>query len=90
MNRQQAIDLGFKALPWFTVHNAHVYDIGRFRQLSFSDIGNCNEMLTIIQLDRKDDCVVLDSICLHNFDYDGYMTVDKLKVLIFTLCGVGA
>jgi len=30
----------------------------------------------------QDEKIVSDLICLHNYDYDGYLTIDKIITLI--------
>ena len=82
MTNQDLIAIGFKEIPHFTVMNAVVYDLGRHRQLSAGCVGTPNEMVFISEIDADDDRKVTDSICLHNYDYDGYLTVDKIKSII--------
>ena len=85
MNKQEAIEIGFKELEHFTVMDAIHYDIGRRRFLSFGCIGTPNEMLFICESDRKNPTKTNDLICLHNYDFDGYITEAKLKDYIKTL-----
>lgn len=79
MIRGQALKLGFEELPHYTVGNSLVYDLGRDRRLSLSDVGNPNEMLFIVE--GANDSTP-EAINLHNYDYDGYLTVGKLKLLL--------
>ena len=74
--------LGFKDIPYFTVTGSMIFDLGRNRQLSIGAVGEPNEMLFVCEIDEKDDKKVNDIICLHNYDYDGYMTEEKLVSLI--------
>lgn len=80
--RQELIDLGFKELPHFTIMNSLIYDLGRNRQLSIGSIGTPNEMMFICELDEKDSTKITDLVCIHNYDYDGYMTMNRLKHLL--------
>lgn len=82
MNRQDLIDIGFKEIPHFTVTNALDYNLGRGRRLSLGCIGTPNEMLWICQQDYDNPKETTDLVCLHNWDYDGYLTLDKIKKLI--------
>lgn len=87
MNNQDLIDMGFKVIPHFTVTDAVTYDLGRRRILSAGAMGTANEMLWICELDEEDDMEITDLICLHNYDYDGYITEKKLKSLINIITG---
>ena len=79
MEVKQAIELGFKPIPHFTITGALIYDLGRERHLSFGCIGEPNEMLSICSTENGK---VTDVVVIHNYDYDGYMTTTKLKMLI--------
>ena len=85
MTNQDLVELGFKELPHFTIGNVVNYDLGRERMLSASDVGNPNEMLYIIQ---STDSHIEDAVCIHNWDYDGYLTREKLVSLITALSGI--
>lgn len=85
MTNDDLIKLGFKPIPHFTVNNAVIYDLGRNRHLSAGDVGTPNEMIFIGEIDSEDDKKITDCICLHNYDYDGYVTEQKVKLLIEAL-----
>tara|TARA_R110000822_G_scaffold25937_17_gene78514 strand:+ start:1206 stop:1478 length:273 start_codon:yes stop_codon:yes gene_type:complete len=85
MNVLIAIALGFEPIPHFTIGDVHTYNLGRDRQLSFSNIGTANEFLHITQLDKHNLKVITDIICIHNYDYDGLMTTTKLENIINAL-----
>jgi len=80
--REQLIELGFKEIGHFTITNSLTYDLGRNRVLSVGDIGNPNEMVYIYERDRKDHSIITDLVCLRNYDYDGYTTVEEIEQLI--------
>lgn len=80
--RKQLAELGFKEIPHFTVTNSLIYDLGRYRQLSFGDIGTPNEMLFLSELNEEDNRKIDELICLRNYDYDGYTTVEEVEQLI--------
>ena len=82
LNREQVLELGFKELPYFTIGNSLIFDLGRNRNLSFSSIGTPNEMLFICEFNKKDNKVIDDLVCLWNYDYDGYLTLEELSVLL--------
>lgn len=83
MTNEDLISVGFKPMPHYTVANSVVYDLGRDRQLSAGCVGTPNETLFIMELKEDEDNIVIsDLVCLHNYDYDGYMTIEKVKGLI--------
>jgi hypothetical protein len=84
ISRERLKEIGFKDIPHFTITNGMLYDLGRKRHLSFGSIGTPNEMLFITQTDYKDRKIT-DLVCLHNYDYDGYMTEEKLLSIINSL-----
>jgi len=83
MNSADLIKIGFKRLSHWTVNNAHVYNIGRGRELSVGDVGTPNEVVAIVGRPRtQGDISLADVVILHNYDYDGYMTVERLRRLL--------
>ncbi len=80
--RESLIEIGFKELPHKTITNGLFYDLGRNRALSIGDISNPNEMLYILEIDEEDETKITNLVCLHNYDYDGYITLEKIKSLI--------
>ncbi len=80
--RKQLLELGFEEIPHFTVGHSLIYDLGRNRQLSISSIGTPNEILFICEIDDIDPKKITDLVCLKNYDYDGYTTVEEVEQLI--------
>jgi hypothetical protein len=80
LTKEELIELGFKELPHKTITGSLVYDLGRDRSLSANDVGTPNEMLWITE--RTDDTIT-DAVCLHNYDYDGYMSLPKMEMLLY-------
>lgn len=78
-------EIGFERLPHFTIQNALIYKLGRNRHLSIGDVGTPNEMLFICESDEKDYRIITDLVCLHNYDYDGYLSKLKLETLISSI-----
>lgn len=85
ITREKVAELGFKELPHMTITHSMIYDLGRRRHLSFGSIGTPNEMIFICETQLGNDKEITDIICLHNYDYDGYMTEEKLILLINAL-----
>ena len=56
------------------------YHLARKRFISVFCVGTPNEVVYLCYRDSVD--VVDDLICVHNFDYDGYLTREKLEHLI--------
>lgn len=84
MKRIDVLSLGFKEIGHFTVMNSLTFDLGRNRLLSFGCIGEPNEMMFICQRSKKS-IAMEDLVCIHNYDYDGLMTLEKLKLILKAL-----
>lgn len=76
------IGIGFERLPHFTIQNSFIYKLGRNRHLSIGSVGTPNEILFICESDTDDSRKITDLVCLHNYDYDGYLSKSKLETLI--------
>ena len=87
MTRDDLINIGFKELPHFTIGNNLIYDLGRNRQLSITCLGEFNEMVFICGIDEINEKKITDLVCIHNYDYDGFLTIEKIKSLIFGIMG---
>ena len=85
MTREDLINLGFKEIHHFTIGGNLLYDLGRRRYLSLSCFATPNEMLFISELDDVNDKEITDLICLWNYDYDGYLTEERIKNIINAL-----
>lgn len=85
LKQEELLAIGFEKIPTFTVNNCLIYNLGRGRMLQMGNTGNCNEMLCISQLDDENDKKISDLIVLHNYDYDGFITLEKIKTLIALL-----
>ena len=82
MTNDDLVRIGFKPISHFTIGNSHIYSLGRHRQISISAVGTPNEMMFITETSDQDQKVITDLICLHNYDYDGYLTEEKVIGLI--------
>ena len=82
LSEDDLLSIGFERIPHFTVNRAMIYQLGRNRHLSVGDVGTPNEMIFICESDKDDYRKITDLICLHNFDYDGYLSKHKLETLI--------
>ena len=85
MNKQSLIDIGFTEIPHFTITSVFIYDLGRNRHLSFGCIGTPNEMLFICEIDKHNLKKITDVVCLRNYDYDGYTTIEEIEDIIKAL-----
>ena len=82
MTRQELKELGFKEIPHFTVSNSLTYQIGRWRHFSIGNLGTPNELMCICQQDRNIKNRISDAVVIHNFDFDGLLTIEKVKSFI--------
>lgn len=79
--------IGFKPLKHFSVGQQSKLQLSRRRYLSAMCIGQGNESIWLGHKDKNG--VITDLICVHNRDYDGFITLGKLKELIDWFGGVG-
>lgn len=88
--REELIKLGFEEMPHKTIGNCIVYYIkskyDKTRILSISDLNTPNEFITIGEL-KIDNKTYEDLTVIHNYDYDGYITIERIKALLFGLTG---
>ena len=82
MTNADLIEIGFIEFPHPTIMNSVVYDLGRNRHLSVGCVGTPNEMIFICEQDKNVPEKNTDLICLKNYDYDGYTTIETIKELI--------
>jgi hypothetical protein len=82
INKETLIALGCILDPNNRVMVTYTYNLGRGRHLSFYEIGTPNEFVFICETDPQVENNITESICLHNFDYDGYLTEERAKELI--------
>lgn len=87
MTNQDLIAIGFKEIPHFTITNSVIYDLGRNRHLSAGGVGTANEMLWICYMEDRECEIMDDLVCVHNWDYDGALTIEKVQILIDAICG---
>ena len=83
--RSALLEIGFKEIKHFTITNSLIYDLGHNRQLSFGSIETPNEMLYICEIDRDNSKKITDLICLKNYDYDKYTTIEQIKSIITSI-----
>lgn len=86
MTNDDLIVIGFQKIPHFTIANSVIYPLGRHRHLSAGCVGTPNEMLWICETNDQDGTLVTDLICLHNYDYDGSLTIEKVQNIINAIC----
>lgn len=85
ITEQELLDLGFYKVPHFTVSNSIIFDLPNNRTISVGNLGTPNEMVVLTQSDYRDYKKITDVITLHNYDYHGYVTLNKIKDLINVL-----
>lgn len=82
ITEQELLDLGFYKLPHFTISDPIIFDLPNSRSISIGNLGTPNEMVFLTQSDYDDYKNITDVITLHNYDYHGYITLDKIKDFI--------
>jgi len=82
LSEEILLEIGFQKIPHFTIGNSMIYQLDRNRHLSIGSAGTPNEVLFICESDENDFRKITDLVCLHNYDYDGYLSKEKLETLI--------
>lgn len=59
----------------------------KIRTITITDINTPNEMIFFKEGDSKKNDIDDDIVVLHNFDYDGYITIERIKALMYGLTG---
>ncbi len=85
MTNEDLVKLGFKPLDHYTVQNSHIISLGRDRWLSVGLVGTPNEMVFVYE-QKKNTKYISDLVVVHNYDFDGYLTISKLDQIynVFT------
>ena len=82
LSNKDLVEKGFVEIPHFTIADNVIYDLGRNRTLSAGSVGTPNEMVFICESDEDDPKQITDMVCVHNYDYDGYLTHEKIDSLL--------
>lgn len=78
MTKQDLLRLGFTEPPHRTIGDIVSYDLDNDRAVSISDIGTPNEYVAITQSNPDNPYEITDVVRLHNYDYDGYLTEERV------------
>lgn len=81
ISKDDLLELGFQEIPHFTVMGSVVYELGRNRLLTVGCAGTPNETMFIVEKSKVGDHYT-DLVCMHNHDYDGYLSKESVAALI--------
>lgn len=81
MNKETLIALGFKEVGHYTCLDSLIYKLSRNRVISVGCLGTPNELVYLCEK-SYDGNYYTDLVCVHNFDYDGKLTKQKVEHLI--------
>ena len=87
MKKEDLLQLGFEPIPNYTVMDTLIYKLQRNRHISISNIDTPNEVVYICQVDVKYKKKITDLVCIHNYDYDGYVSLVQMKIIIRAMLG---
>ena len=80
MNNETLLQKGFIKTPHPVIKEIFVLDVGRNRYISIGALGSPNEIAFLNQKDHNSG--ITDMVCVHNFDYDGFLSKEKLDNII--------
>ena len=81
LSNDDLIKIGFERVRGFTVGSTVRYPLGRGRFISATCIGVGNEAIFICEQSKIGNHYT-DLVCIHNRDYDGVLTIEKLQKII--------
>ena len=80
MNKETLLEKHFIETPRLVLGSVFVLDVGRDRHITIGSLATPNEVVFLNQKDKNSG--ITDFVCIHNFDYDGWLTEDKLNAII--------
>lgn len=80
LNKETLLRRGFVETPHMVLGSLLNLDVGRNRHISIGLLGTPNEMVYLNQKGNRTG--ITDLICIHNFDYDGLLTKQKLDAIL--------
>jgi hypothetical protein len=87
LTKEILITNGFEPLPHKNLLNSLNLDLGHRKVLSVSLLGTGNQMISVFEVNMSDNKVIDDMVVLSNYDYHGFMSVDRFAALFFALTG---
>ena len=87
MSNEEFLSIGFVEYTHKVLNGNMRYELGRGREITIQNLGNPNEFVWLVQIDSENETQITDLICLHNYDFDGYLTLEKIKMLITAITG---
>lgn len=87
ITERELVRMGFLQVAPHNTTRVWVRELGRDRYLLLGDVGSPNEMLFICEgaLDQTPS----DAVCLHNFDFEGPLTTQKIEEFLALLLPEG-
>ena len=79
---QQLCEMGFRKPNRSKLEVSYKYPLGRGRFLSAMCLCTPNESVWLCYKGDEGSTEIGDLICMHNYDYDGELTKEKVKYLI--------
>lgn len=79
---RQLVEIGFVKPNKENLEFSYKYHLGKGRFLSAMSIGAGNECVWLCYKDDEESKEIDDLICMHNYDYDGRLTIEKMLYLI--------
>lgn len=79
---QQLYEMGFRKPNKTKLDLSYEYHLGRGRFLSAMFLGTGHEFVWLCYKEDEDSTEIDDLVCMHNYEYDGKLTKEKVKYLI--------
>ena len=85
--KNELVKRGWEELPFKNIGNSITKHIKRNIYAGVSSLGTPNEIITVFEINRTNPKIIDDLIIVHNYDYDGYLTLERIEALVFGLTG---
>ena len=91
--KKRLIELGFEEKGIKNSLIGEIYSLqikskhGKRRSISVSNPETPNEIIAIAEF-KRDPEIIEDLVVVHNYDYDGYISIDRIESLVFALTGI--
>jgi len=82
LSSEDLIAVGFKEQHHFIARNAVIFKLSRNRHLCMANVGTIEEELWLCESDHQNDKKIIDMVSLHNYKYNGYIDIQKIKGIL--------
>jgi hypothetical protein len=83
--KQQLLNIGFLEEVSLSTCNSLFYDLSRNRMIMITGVGTEKEIGHLCEMSYPDDETYDQMVCFHDYEFDGYITIDRVMLLIYSI-----